>query len=77
MTLTFSIIAWIKLRLLEYKLLPHFGKHNKYRHFCLKRDAKTAAQRLAVAREVLEGSGVNSLEACLHALVLKQHGIRL
>jgi hypothetical protein len=66
------MIAWIRLKFLELRLMNEFGKHNKYLYEALERNAKTARQRLVVALEVLSGPGVNSLEAWGYAIALEK-----
>lgn len=68
------IVAWIKLKYLEFKLNFEFGKSNKYAYSCGQRGARSARERLAVAQEVWAGPGVNTLEAQAYALILRQHG---
>ncbi len=70
------IVAWIKLKYLEFKLNFEFGKSNKYAYSCEQRGARSARERLAVAQEVWAGPGVNTPEAQAYALFLRQEGQR-
>lgn len=69
-----AILNRIKLLLLEQKLYHGaFGKYNRYRCWCLKRNAKTTAERLGIAKEVLAGSGVTTMEAQYNELFVRRH----
>lgn len=68
-----GFLSWCKLVLLEQKLYHgEFGKYNRYRCWCLERNAKTARERLSIAKEVLEGPGVNTMEAQYNELYLRR-----
>ncbi len=67
-----NVFAWLKLLFLEQKLYHGaFGKYYRYCRWCLERDAKTIAERVAVADEVLRGPGVNVMEAQANELYCK------
>lgn len=69
-----AFLSWWKLRLLERKLYHGaFGRYNRYRCWCLKRNAKTAEEKLRIAQEVLNGPGVNTMEAQYNELYIRQH----
>ena len=69
-----AFLSWWKLWVLERKLYHGaFGKYNRYRCWCLKRHAKTTEEKLTIAREVLSGPGVNTLEAQYNELYIRQH----
>ncbi len=69
-----NILSWFKLLVLEQKLnFGAFGRYNRYRRWCLERNAKTAAERLAIADEVLSGPSVNTMEAQANELYLRRH----
>jgi len=69
-----GLLAWCKLRILERRLYHGaFGKFNRYRCFCLKRHAQTTAEKLSIAREVLSGPGVNTMEAQYNELYIRRH----
>jgi hypothetical protein len=64
---------WLRLKYLENKLaFGEFGKHKKYLRLCHERKAISAADRLKIALEVLDGPGVNSLESWAHHIYLKE-----
>jgi hypothetical protein len=71
-----GIFAWFKLLILEQRLGFQFGKYNKYRSLCLKRNAKSAVEKLLIAQEVWDGPGVNTLEARARDIFLQKHGIK-
>ena len=58
-----ALLSWCKLMLLEQRLKFEFGKYNEYRRFCLDRQAKTAKEKLAIAKDVLNGPAVNTMTA--------------
>lgn len=59
-----AFFSWLKLHLQEQQLYHGaFGKYNRYRRYCIERDAKTTKEKLAVATEVLCSSDVSSIEA--------------
>ena len=62
-----------KLFVLEWKLYAMFGRYNRYRRMCLERTATTVQERLAIATEVLNGPGINTLEAQYNELFLQRH----
>jgi hypothetical protein len=69
-----AFLPWWKLRILERKLYQGaFGKYNRYRCWCLKRNAQTTEEKLGIAREVLNGPGVNTMEAQYNELFVRQH----
>ena len=53
-----------------------FGKYNRYRCLCLKRNARTAAEKLGIAQEVMVGPGVNTMEAQYNELYIREHETR-
>lgn len=64
----------IKLLMLEQKLYHGaFGKYNRYRCWCLKRNATTTTDKIRIAEEVLKGDGVNTMEAQYNELYIKRH----
>jgi hypothetical protein len=69
-----AFFGWWKLRMLERKLYHGaFGKYNRYLCWCLKRNAKTADERIRIAKEVLNGPSVNTMEAQYNELYIQQH----
>ena len=69
-----AILNRIKLLMLEQKLYHGaFGKYNRYRCWCLKRNAKTPVEKLGVAKEVLASSGVTTMEAQYNELFVRRH----
>jgi hypothetical protein len=50
-----------------------FGKYNRYRCWCLKRNARTTEEKLCIAKEVLNGPGVTTLEAQYNELYVRRH----
>ena len=69
-----AILNCIKLLMLEQKLYHGaFGKYNRYRCWCLKRNAKTTAEKIGVAKEVLASPGVTTMEAQYNELFVKRH----
>ena len=59
-----NILRWFRLLILEQRLkFGAFGKYNRYRCWCLERNVKTVAEKLALAREVLAGPGVSLAES--------------
>jgi hypothetical protein len=67
-------MSYFTLKYLELKLaFGEFGKQKKYQRLCLERNATTTAARLEIAKEVLDGPGVNSLESWAHDTYLKEH----
>lgn len=71
--MTFS---WLRLLLLEERLkLGALGKYNRYRYWCLERNAKTVAERLRIAREVLSGPGVSLAESQHNVDYIRQHAL--
>ena len=66
--------SWCNLLFLEQKLqFGEFGKYNRYRYLCLKRQPKNTVERLRIAKEVLDGPGVNTMEAQANELYLRNH----
>src|ERR1700728_4634587 len=68
--------SWCRLLILEHKLngiCSPFGKYNRYRRLCLERNSKTTEEKLDVAREVLNGPGVNTLEAQDNELYIRRN----
>lgn len=63
----------LKLFFIEQKLYGTFGRYNRYRRWCLERNATTTAERLVIANEVLAGPGVNTMEAQANELFLRKH----
>ena len=64
--------SWCKLLFLEQKLqFGEFGKYNRYRYLCLKRQPRNTVERLRIAKEVLDGPGVNTMEAQANELYLR------
>ncbi|HQU47313.1 MAG TPA: hypothetical protein PK867_31210 [Pirellulales bacterium] len=64
----------IKLLMLEQKLYHGaFGKYNRYRCWCLKRNATTTAEKLGIAKEVLASLGVTTMAAQYNELYIKRH----
>jgi hypothetical protein len=70
-----NILSWFKLFFIEQKLYGTFGKYNRYRRWCLERNATTSMERLVIAREVLIGPGVNTMEAQANELFLRRHAV--
>ena len=69
-----ALWSWWKLLILEQRLYyGMFGKYNRYRCWCLKRSAKTSEEKLLIAKEVLKGPGVNTMEAQYNELYLRRH----
>jgi hypothetical protein len=69
-----AILDRIKLLMLEQKLYHGaFGKYNRYCCWCLKRNAKTTAEKLDIAREVLASRGVTTMEAQYNELFVRRH----
>ncbi len=65
---------WLRLQYLEAQLtFGEFGKYKKYLRLCHERKAATAAAKVGIAQEVLDGPGVNSLESWGNAIYLKEH----
>jgi len=68
-----NVFAWFKLWILEQRLnFGAFGLYNRYRRWCLERNARTVAERIAIAKEVLRGPGVNTMEAQANELYLRR-----
>jgi hypothetical protein len=68
-----NFVAWCKLLILEQKLnFGAFGRYNRYRRWCLERNAKSAAEKLAIANEVLNGPSVSTREAQANELYLQR-----
>lgn len=68
-----ALFSRLKLLLLERRLYHGtFGKYNRYRCWCLKRDARTTEEKLRIAKEVLSGPGVNTMEAQYNELYLRR-----
>ncbi|HEV3386588.1 MAG TPA: hypothetical protein VG097_17355 [Gemmata sp.] len=69
-----AFLAWWKLWIVERKLYHgSFGKYNRYRCWCLKRNAETTWEKLVIAKEVLNGPGVNTMEAQYNEQYIHQH----
>lgn len=69
-----TFLSWCKLRILARKLYHGpFGKYNRYRCWCLKRNVSTTEGKLQVAREVLNGPGVSTVEAQYNELYIRDH----
>lgn len=69
-----SFLSRLKLLVLEQKLYyGAFGKYNRYQCRCLKQNATTTAEKLRVARQVLQGPRVNTMEAQYNELFIKRH----
>jgi hypothetical protein len=69
-----GFLSWCELLVLEQRLsLGPFGKYNRYRCWCLKRNARTTEEKLRIAREVLNGPGVTTLEAQYNELYIQRH----
>lgn len=69
-----TLVTWLKLLILEQRLYHGaFGKYNRYRCLCLKRNARDTAAKLRIAQEVLTGPGVNTLEAQYNDLYVQRH----
>ena len=71
--MTFS---WLKLLILEGQLkLGAFGKYNRYRCWCLERNANTVAEKLRIARDVLNRPGVSLAESQHNVDYIRQHSL--
>jgi hypothetical protein len=71
-----SILSWFKLLVVEQKLnFGAFGMYNRYRCWCLERNAKTAAERLAIATEVMNGPGVSLAESQHNVEYIRKHSV--
>ncbi len=69
-----AFFSWCRLFGLEQKLkFGEFGKYNWYRCLCLKQHAKTSEEKLRIAREVLDGPGVNTMAAQANEAYLRRH----
>lgn len=69
-----AFLSWWELLILEQRLsLGPFGKYHRYRCWCLKRNARTTEDKLRIAKEVLNGPGVTTLEAQYNELYLRRH----
>jgi len=69
-----AFLTWWKLWILERRLYHGaFGKYNRYRCWCLKRSARTAEEKLNIAKEVLNGPGVSTMEAQYNELYIRRH----
>lgn len=68
-----TLWSWCKLSVLEWKLYGMFGRYNRYRRLCLERNARTTAEKLGIAQEVVNGPGINTLEAQYNDLYLEEH----
>jgi hypothetical protein len=69
-----SIIARLKLWWAEEKLnVGAFGKYNRYRRWCIERNAMSSSEKLAIANEVLSGLCVGVMEAQANELFLSRH----
>ncbi len=69
-----AFISRLKLLAAECRLYyGAFGTYNRYRCWCLKKNAKTVAEKLGVVKEVLEAAGVNSMEAQYNELYVRRH----
>jgi hypothetical protein len=68
-----NIINWLRLYFIEQELYGTFGRYNRYRRWCLERNANAIAERLLIANEVLAGPGVNTMEAQANELFLRRH----
>ena len=64
---------WIRLKMLELKLTGEFGQHTKYRRLCLERTARTTAEKLRIAEEVLLGGATGVAECQAHSIYLRKH----
>jgi len=68
-----GFLSWCKLLILEQRLnFGAFGRYNRYRRWCLERNAKNAAEKLAIANEVFSGPGVSTMEAQANELYLQR-----
>ena len=69
-----NAVAWLRLKILEEKLkFGAFGKYNRYRCWCLERNAKTITEKLSLAREVLSSPGISILESQHNVSYLRKH----
>ncbi len=68
-----AFVSWCRLRLFERKLYHGaFGKYSRYRCLCLKRNAQTIQEKIGIATEVLNGPGVNTMEAQYNELYIRE-----
>src|SRR5437588_13049961 len=71
-----NALSWLKLLFIEERLkFGAFGKYNRYRCWCLERNATTIAERLRLAREVLSGPGVSLAESQHNVEYIRQHSM--
>ncbi len=69
-----NIFSRLKLLILEERLkFGAFGKYNRYRCWCLERNVKTTAEKLRLAREVLDGPGVSLAESQHNVEYIRKH----
>ncbi|HLN31848.1 MAG TPA: hypothetical protein VK395_29225 [Gemmataceae bacterium] len=71
-----NFISWFRLFLLEQRLnFGAFGKYDRYRCWCLERNGKTVAEKLHIAREVIDGPGVSLAESQHNVEFIRKHSV--
>ena len=71
-----NALSWLKLLFIEERLkFGAFGKYNRYRCWCLEGNARTTAEKLRLAREVLSGPGVSLAESQHNVEYVRKHSV--
>lgn len=71
-----NVLGWLRLLILEERLkFGSFGKYNRYRCWCLERNVKSIAEKICLAREVLNGPGVSLAESQHNVDFIRRHSV--
>ena len=71
-----NVLAWFRLLILEHRLkFGEFGKYNRYHCWCLERNVESIAERIRLAREVLNGPGVSLAESQHNVDFIRRHSV--